>query len=178
MIYLNDKSKLNQVRKEVLNTLNEHRLVIRSNTELKKQVLEVFDKTFAITYSLEIIAILVAILGLFNTLVSLILERKREIGILRFIGAFTRQIKRMVLIEAGILGLIGSVMGLVAGVVVSYILIFVINKQSFGWTIQVHFPYIFILLLVAFSWGVSVLSGLYPARLAQELNPKEAVRVE
>ena len=69
-------------------------------------------------------------------------------------------------------------MGLVAGVVVSYILIFVINKQSFGWTIQVHFPYIFILLLVAFSWGVSVLSGLYPARLAQELNPKEAVRVE
>ena len=178
VIYLNDKSKLNQVRKEVLKTLDEHRLIIRSNTELKKQVLEVFDKTFAITYSLEIIAILVAVLGLFNTLVSLILERKREIGILRFIGAFTRQIKRMILIEAGILGLIGSAMGLVAGVVVSYILIFVINKQSFGWTIQVHFPYIFILLLVAFSWGVSVLAGLYPARLAQELNPKEAVRVE
>ena len=178
VIYLNDKSKLNQVRKEVLKTLNEHRLIIRSNTELKKQVLEVFDKTFAITYSLEIIAILVAVLGLFNTLVSLILERKREIGILRFIGAFTRQIKRMILIEAGILGLIGSAMGLVAGVVVSYILIFVINKQSFGWTIQVHFPYIFILLLVASSWGVSVLAGLYPARLAQELNPKEAVRVE
>ncbi|MEE3252782.1 MAG: FtsX-like permease family protein, partial [Nitrospinota bacterium] len=154
VIYLNNKSKLNQVRKEVLKTLNEHRLIIRSNTELKKQVLEVFDKTFAITYSLEIIAILVAVLGLFNTLVSLILERKREIGILRFIGAFTRQIKRMILIEAGILGLIGSAMGLVAGVVVSYILIFVINKQSFGWTIQVHFPYIFILLLVAFSWGV------------------------
>ena len=178
VIYLNDKSKLNQVRKEVLKTLNEHRLIILSNTELKKQVLEVFDKTFAITYSLEIIAILVAVLGLFNTLVSLILERKREIGILRFIGAFTRQIKRMILIEAGILGLIGSAMGLVAGVVVSYILIFVINKQSFGWTIQVHFPYIFILLLVALSWGVSVLAGLYPARLAQELSPKEGVRVE
>ena len=178
VIYLNDKSKLNQVRKDVLKALNEYRLVIRSNTELKKQVLEVFDKTFAITYSLEIIAILVAVLGLFNTLVSLILERKREIGILRFIGAFTHQIKRMILIEAGILGLIGSMMGLMAGVVVSYILIFVINKQSFGWTIQVHFPYIFIFLLVAFSWGVSILAGLYPARLAQELNPKEAVRVE
>jgi putative ABC transport system permease protein len=178
VIYLNDKSRLNEVRKEVLNTLNQHRLIIRSNTELKKQVLEVFDKTFAITYSLEIIAILVALLGLFNTLVSLILERKREIGILRFIGAFTNQIKRMVLIEAGILGLIGSAMGLMAGVVVSYILIFVINKQSFGWTIQIHFPYFFIILLVAFSWGVSVLAGLYPARLAQQLNPKEAVRVE
>ena len=121
---------------------------------------------------------MVAILGLFNTLVSLILERKREIGILRFIGSFTHQIKRMVLIEAGILGMIGSAMGLIAGIVVSYILIFVINKQSFGWTIQIHFPYFFIFLLVAFSWGVSVLAGLYPARLAQKLNPKEAVRVE
>jgi putative ABC transport system permease protein len=178
VIYLSDKSRLNEVRKEVLNILSEHRLIIRSNTELKQQVLEVFDKTFAITYSLEIIAILVAVLGLFNTLVSLILERKREIGILRFIGAFTHQIKRMVLIEAGILGLIGSAMGLIAGVIVSYILIFVINKQSFGWTIQIHFPYFFITLLVAFSWGVSILAGLYPARLAQQLNPKEAVRVE
>ena len=146
--------------------------------ELKQQVLEVFDKTFAITYSLEIIAILVAVLGLFNTLVSLILERKRKIGILRFIGAFKGQVKRMVLIEAGILGLIGSVMGFIAGVVVSYILIFVINKQSFGWTIQVHFPYLFILVMVTMFCGVSILSVLYPARLAANLNPKEAVRVE
>ena len=141
VIYLNDKTKLNSIRKEILNRLNEHKLILRSNSELKKQVLEVFDKTFAITYSLEIIAILVAVLGLFNTLVSLILERKREIGILRFIGAFTSQVKRMVMIEAGILGLLGSVMGVIAGIIVSYILIFVINKQSFGWTIQIHFPY-------------------------------------
>lgn len=178
VIYLNDKTQLDSTRKEVLKTLKDHRLIIRSNSELKQQVLEVFDKTFAITYSLEIIAILVAVLGLFNTLVSLILERKREIGILRFIGAFTGQIKRMVLIEAGILGLIGSVMGFFAGVVVSYILIFVINKQSFGWTIQVHFPILFILVMVTLFWGVSLLSGLYPARLATKLNPKEAVRVE
>ena len=178
VIYLDDKTRLESVRREVLKTLKDHQLIIRSNTELKNQVLEVFDKTFAITYSLEIIAILVAVLGLFNTLVSLILERKREIGILRFIGAFTGQVKRMVLIEAGILGLIGSAMGFLAGVVVSYILIFVINKQSFGWTIQVHFPYLFILVMITLFWGVSLLSGIYPARLAEKLNPKEAVRVE
>ncbi len=178
VIYLEDKTLLESVRKEILKTLKDHRLIIRSNSELKQQVLEVFDKTFAITYSLEIIAILVAVLGLFNTLVSLILERKREIGILRFLGAFKGQVKRMVLIEAGLLGLIGSAMGFVAGVVVSYILIFVINKQSFGWTIQVHFPVLFILVMVITFWGISLLSGLYPARLAGKLNPKEAVRVE
>lgn len=178
VVYLKDKTRLESIRKEVFNTFKDHRLIIRSNTELKQQVLEVFDKTFAITYSLEIIAILVAVLGLFNTLVSLILERKREIGILRFLGAFTGQVKRMVLIEAGILGMIGSAMGFIAGVVVSYILIFVINKQSFGWTIQVHFPYLFILAMITLFWGTSLLSGLYPAKLAEKLNPKEAVRVE
>ncbi len=178
VVYLQDDARLESMRKKILETFDDHQLVIRSNTELKHQVLEVFDKTFAITYSLEIIAMLVAVLGLFNTLIALILERKREIGILRFIGAFVAQIKRMVLIEAGILGLVGVVMGFIAGVVVSYILIFVINKQSFGWTIQVHFPALFILVTVILFWGISLLSGLYPARLAAKLNPKESVRVE
>ncbi|MFQ5449663.1 MAG: FtsX-like permease family protein [Nitrospinaceae bacterium] len=179
IIYLADKNRLPQVRQAILNTLGkDYRLIIRSNTQLKKDVLEIFDKTFAITYSLEIIAMAVAVLGLFNTLISLILERKREIGILRFLGAFTGQVKRVVWIEAGILGLIGSVMGLVAGVIVSYILIFVVNKQSFGWTIQVHFPILFILFTTLMFWGVSFCAGLYPARLAVRVNPMEAVRVE
>jgi putative ABC transport system permease protein len=179
IIYLADKNQLANVRKNVLTSIGkDYQLVIRSNAELKKDVLDVFDRTFAITYALEIIAIGVAVLGLFNTLISLILERKREVGILRFLGAFKDQVKRVVLIEAGILGLIGSGMGLIAGVIVSYILIFVINKQSFGWTIQVHFPYLFIILTTLIFWVVSTSAGLYPARLAAKLNPKEAVRVE
>lgn len=179
IIYLADKNQLANVRKNVLTSIGkDYQLVIRSNAELKKDVLDVFDRTFAITYALEIIAIGVAVLGLFNTLISLILERKREVGILRFLGAFKEQVKRVVLIEAGILGLIGSGIGLIAGIIVSYILIFVINKQSFGWTIQVHFPYLFILLTTLLFWVVSTSAGLYPARLAAKLSPKEAVRVE
>jgi putative ABC transport system permease protein len=69
-------------------------------------------------------------------------------------------------------------MGLIAGIVVSVILIFVINKQSFGWTIQMHFPYLFIFLTTSMFWIVATSAGLYPARLAARLNPKEAVRVE
>ena len=178
VIYLSNKNEIENVRQEILKTLGaDYNLVIRSNSELKKNVLEIFDKTFAITYSLEIIAGCVALLGLFNTLIALILERKREIGILRFIGGFREQVKRMVLIEAGILGFIGSILGVVAGAVVSYILIFVINKQSFGWTIQIHYPYAFVLFSLLLFWGVSFIAGLYPAKLAASLNPKEAVRV-
>ncbi|MEE2987565.1 MAG: FtsX-like permease family protein [Nitrospinota bacterium] len=178
VIYLGDKSKLETVRKQVIEILGEYKLVVRSNSELKKDVLYIFDKTFAITYSLEVIAIGVAVLGLFNTLISLILERRREIGILRFIGAFKYQVKRMILIEAGILGLIGSAMGIVAGIIVSYILIFVINKQSFGWTIQVFYPFKFIVLTTLVFWIVSWSAGLYPARIAARLNPMQAVRAE
>ena len=179
VIYLSNKNEIENVRQKILKTLGaDYNLVIRSNPELKKNVLEIFDKTFAITYSLEIIAGGVALLGLFNTLIALILERKREIGIIRFIGGFQDQVKRMVLIESGILGLIGSIMGVAAGGIVSYILIFVINKQSFGWTIQIHFPYIFVLFSLILFWAVSLIAGLYPARLAVRLNPKEAVRVE
>jgi len=65
----------------------------------------------------------------------------------------------------------------VAGAIVSYILIFVINKQSFGWTIQIHYPYTFVLFSLFLFWGVSFIAGLYPAKLAASLNPKEAVRV-
>jgi putative ABC transport system permease protein len=68
-------------------------------------------------------------------------------------------------------------MGVIAGGVVSYILIFVINKQSFGWTIQIHYPYIFIIFSLVLFWVVSLIAGFYPAKLAASLNPKEAVRV-
>jgi putative ABC transport system permease protein len=179
VVYLQDARHLPKVRREIIRTVgSSNRIIVRSNQELKKEILRIFDNTFAITYSLEIIGIGVAVLGLFNTLISLIIERRREIGILRFIGAFQEQVKKMILIEAGLLGLIGSAFGLVAGIVVSYILIFVINKQSFGWTILVYYPYGFIILAVILFWIVACMAGLYPARLATRLNPKESVRAE
>jgi len=179
VVYLQDARHLSTVRKEIIRTIgSSNRIIVRSNQELKKEVLRIFDNTFAITYSLEIIGVGVAILGLFNTLISLIIERRREIGILRFIGAFQEQVRKMILIEAGLLGVIGSVLGLAAGIVVSYLLIFVINKQSFGWTILVHYPYGFILIAVFLFWMVACAAGLYPARLATRLNPKESVRAE
>ncbi len=179
VVYLNDKSKLPEARKEIIQTIgNSDKILVRSNSELKKEVLNIFDKTFAITYSLELIGIGVAVLGLFNTLISLIIERRREIGILRFVGAFKGQIKKMILIEAGLLGWIGSLFGLVAGILVSYLLIFVINKQSFGWTIQVFFPYEFIIIATLLFWVIACSAGWYPSKIATQQNPKEAVRAE
>ena len=179
VVYLKNKKALLNIRREIVKRIGkDQNIIVRTNGELKKEVLRIFDNTFAITYSLEIVAIFVAVLGLFNTLLSLVLERQREMGILRFIGAFKRQLKKIILIEAWILGFIGSIIGLAAGIVVSYILIYVINKHSFGWTIQVHFPISFIFVMIISFWSASVIAGWYPARTAANLNPMNAIRTE
>ena len=80
---------------------DDHRLFIRTNRTLRAEVLRIFDATFAITWALQAIAIVVAILGVAATLLTLVLERRRELAMLRLVGAGRRQIRRMVVIEAG-----------------------------------------------------------------------------
>ncbi len=85
-----------------------------------------------------------AVLGVTGTLVTLILERRRELATLRLVGADLRQIRRMIVIEAGMLGAVSQALGVVAGLALSVVLIYVINVQSFGWTIQFHVPAAFL----------------------------------
>jgi putative ABC transport system permease protein len=148
-----------------------HRVFIHTNASLRTEVLRIFDSTFAITYALEAIAIFVGIMGVTGTLLTLILERRRELTTLRLVGADARQIRRMVVIEAGLIGLVSQALGLVAGLGLALILIFVINVQSFGWTIQFHVPALF-LLQASFALFVTMaLAGIYPARIAAAAPP-------
>ncbi len=166
-LYLDRNADPEVVREELLEAVGpDHRLFIRTNSSLRAEVMRIFDATFAITYALEAIAIFVAIMGVAATLLTLILERRGELVMLRLVGAGRPQIRRMVVIEAAILGILGQGVGLVVGVVLSLILIYVINVQSFGWTIQFHLPLGFLAqstLLVAVA---TALAGLYPARVA------------
>src|SRR2546428_13348817 len=82
--------------------------MILTNGELKREVLRIFDQTFAITYALEVIAVTVALLGIANTLLAGILERQRQLAVLRTIGGTPAQGGRPILWEAGVLGLAGA----------------------------------------------------------------------
>ncbi|RPJ04460.1 MAG: ABC transporter permease, partial [Deltaproteobacteria bacterium] len=140
-IYLKEGFSLEDFKKMFQERYSKpYKLFVVSHRELRNEVLRVFDQTFAITYALEFIAIIVAILGIINSLNSLIMERKRDIGILRAVGGFQRQIQKTVLIEAGMIGFFSHILGLVCGFLLSILLIYVINKQSFGWTIQFSIP--------------------------------------
>ena len=176
-VYLAPRADGAQVRAEIARR-TAGRALLTSNRELKARVLHIFDRTFAITWVLEAIAICVAILGIANALLALVLERRRELGILRYLGASRSQLRDLVLFESGLLGLLASAAGLVLGLVLSLVLIYVINRQSFGWTIQFSLPVGFLSVATLAVFLVTCLSALYPARQAARIDPVEAVLIE
>ena len=148
------------------------------NAEVRREVMTIFDQTFMITYALLGVAIVVAVLGIVNTLAALILERTRELALLRVSGLSTGELRTMIVLESTILGIASTVTGLVMGYALSWILIFVINKQSFGWTIDFHTPAALIAASLAVTLLASALAGLAPARLANRIHIATAIKSE
>lgn len=148
-------------------------VIFTTSAAVRREVMRIFDSTFAITYALEVIAIAVAGLGVISTLITLILERRGEIAVLSFIGATRAQIRRMIVVEAVLIGGVSQTVGILIGLMLSLVLIYVINVQSFGWTIQFHFPSLFIIQSTLLILIVTALAGLYPAARAARV---EAVR--
>jgi putative ABC transport system permease protein len=151
---------------------------IAQNEKLRRAAVAIFDRTFAVTWALEGVAVFVAMLGAANCLLALVLDRRREFGMLRYLGAATSQIRRLILVEAGLIGFFALLLGAALGLVLSRLLIFVINKQSFGWTIQFHLPLAALGGAMLLIWAVTVLAGLYPARVAARLKPIEVIHEE
>jgi len=155
-----------------------YQVFVISHRELRNEILKIFDQTFAITYSLEFIAIFVAFLGIINSLNALIMERQRDIGILRAVGGFRKQVQKTVLIEAGMIGFFSHLLGLIAGFLLSLLLIHVINKQSFGWTIQFSIPLWSLIQFWVMVMVTSTLAGFIPARRAAKMNAVDTLRME
>ena len=182
-IYLNAGSDVEQGRRTVASALQSFvgqgvPPLIISNAELRKEILEIFDRTFLLTYVLEAIAIIIAMLGIVNTLVTSVLERRREFATLRAIGGSEGQIKQLVLWEAAYLGVIGIALGLIGGGLLSLLLINVINKQSFGWTIQMMLPLGPLAQAVGLAAAATLIAGYFPARWAAQQPVAEGLREE
>ena len=178
-VFLKEKSDaerlVNHLREKFQGTA---KLVVYSNYGLRQNVLGVFDQTFAITYVLQFVAMAVAAMGVISSLMAIIFERRREIGVLRSIGASIEQVRNITLIEAFLMGIIASILGVACGCALSLILIYVINVQSFGWTIQIYLPYLTIAGAVLLVLVTALVSGWIPARYAMRLAIAEQVRFE
>jgi len=177
-VYLQPGAGAERVRQALSERTASRALLTTLNQEVKANVMRIFDRTLAITWVLEAIAICVAVLGIANALLALVLERRRELGILCYLGASGRQLHRLVVFEAALLGLLACAAGLLLGFALSLVLIYVINRQSFGWTIQFSLPVGFLGLATLVIYAVTCLSALFPARQAARIDPVEAVLVE
>ncbi len=153
-------------------------LLIRSNRTLREATLAIFDRTFAITAVLQILATIVAFIGVFSALMALQLERTREIGTLRAVGLTPRQLWGLLLSQTSLMGLTAGVLALPVGLVLALVLIYVVNRRSFGWTLELAIdPWLFGQAIVV-ALVAALLAGIYPALRMGRISAASALREE
>jgi putative ABC transport system permease protein len=168
-----------QVSEELARTLQPIQgLQVRPNQALRQEVLVVFDRTFAITRALQILATVVAFIGILSSLLSLELERQLELGVLRAIGLTTRQVWRLVMVETGLMGGVAGLLAMPTGFVLALILIYIINRRSFGWTLQMQVEPRPFIQAMAVAILAALLAGIYPALRISRTVTAEALRSE
>ena len=156
----------------------EGEFAIYSNRSLRQRILAIFDQTFAVTYILRTVALLVAIAGIFLSVTTLVAEREREIGALRAIGASRRQVQALLMTEAGMIGLVATALGLAAGAVLAMTLTWIVNPAFFGWTIALRFPWPALAATPLWILPAALLAAWLPAARAARTPIATAVREE
>ena len=143
---------------------------------LRDMALRLFDRSFAVTYALEAIAIVVGLAGVAATVSAQTLARTKEFGMLRHLGVTRRQIVAMLATEGALLGAVGGLAGIGLGLIMSQVLIHVVNPQSFHWTMETRLPWGLLAgvaaALVASAAGTALLAG----RRAVSADAVRAVR--
>jgi putative ABC transport system permease protein len=149
---------------------------IATTRELRAASLDMFDRTFAITYALELAAVVVGLFGVSVSFGAQALSRRREFGVLRHIGMTRREIAALLGLEGGLVTALGAALGLLVGWGVSLILIHVINRQSFHWSMDLHMPWLQLAGLAALIIAAAVATAIWSGRAAMRQDVVRAVR--
>ncbi len=151
-------------------------LEISTPGEIRSASLRIFDRSFAITYAIEAVAVLVGMFGLSSSLGAIVLARRREFGMLRHLGMTRGQIGAMLAAEGGLLALLGAAAGMLVGFAIGEILIHVVNRQSFNWGMETHLPYGMLASLTAVLIALAALTAWLSGREAMGIGAVRAVR--
>lgn len=141
--------------------------------QIRDSTLRIFDRTFAVTYGLEAVAVVIGLFGLSSSFGALVLARRREFGMLRHIGMTRRQVGGMLAVEGALVSALGLATGIALGWLISMVLIHVVNRQSFHWSMELHLPWGTLGAFAAAMLGLAVLTALASGRRAMG---EEAVR--
>ena len=144
--------------------------------DIRTMSMKIFDRSFAVTYLLEAIAIAIGMAGVAATFSAQTLARSKEFGMLRHVGVTRGQILRILALEGGGLSALGVACGFGLGLLISLILVYVVNPQSFHWTMQLHLPWPLLGSVAAALLVSSVVTALVAGRYALSGGPIRAVR--
>jgi len=153
-------------------------VLLRANRDIQNRTLEVFDRTFTITNVLRILAILVAVVGVLSALLALQLERAREFAILRATGMTVGEVSGLVSLQTGFMGVAAGLLAIPTGLLLAAVLIFVINRRAFGWSLPFEVNPVLLLETLALAVCAALLAGLYPIWRMARARPAEALRME
>jgi putative ABC transport system permease protein len=178
-VRVKNKDNVYAVRDEIVKRFgNDRELFVLPSREFKNEIHKVIDQGFAVNNAVNAITLLIACLGIVVTLLASVLERTREIGILRSIGMLRRQVSRVVVLESVLLGIVGGVLGCGAGMVIGWMSLEGFLKGDYGASMEYHIYTASIFWALALSTVLSALAGLYPARRAAKTNIVEALSYE
>ncbi|HYA85776.1 MAG TPA: FtsX-like permease family protein [Nitrospirota bacterium] len=153
-------------------------LDITDNADFRHAILRIFDRSFALTYTIELIAIVISLIGVVNALLILVFERKREISVLRYLGAAWRQVSQVMVISAGIVAVAGITLGFLMGSAISIVITHVINRISFGWEVSVRMPFLTVFLLMLLLFVATLIASLVPSYLIRKIDAKAFISSE
>lgn len=157
---------------------NYGQLAIFPNQQIQDITLQIFDRTFAITSVLRILAIVIAFIGVLSALMALLLERGKEFATLRATGMTPTQIIKLILGQTTLMGIFAGLLAIPLGLIMSDVLIDVINKRSFGWSMQHFLPFSVFSDALLLAIVAALLAGLYPAYKSSRISPARALREE
>jgi putative ABC transport system permease protein len=144
--------------------------------EIRQLSLSIFDRTFAVTYVLEGCAIVIGLFGLATSISGQVLARRREFGMLRHVGMIRRQIGTMLAVEGLLSSALGLAVGFIPGWLISLILVHVVNRQSFHWSMDLHMPWGQLVLLALVMLVLATLTSALSGRHGMGSDVVRAVR--
>jgi len=168
-----------QVRDAIQKSLGgDRKLFVLPVQEFKDEIRKSMDQTFIFNYALSVVTMAIACFGIIVTLLASVLERTREIGILRSIGMLRRQVSGVVVLESMLMGIAGGILGCLAGIITGWINLEGAFRVNYSSAAEYFIPYGSILWALVMSAGLSALAGIYPARRAAKINVVEALTYE
>jgi putative ABC transport system permease protein len=153
-----------------------HALEFSQPGDIRARTLTIFDRSFAVTYLLEAVAIIIGLFGVAATFSTQTLARSREFGMLRHVGVTRAQILALLACEGGLLTLVGIAMGCVLGFAISLILVFVVNPQSFHWSMSLHVPWTLLAIIGCVMLASSCATAVLAGRRAVSVDAVRAVK--